>query len=122
MKRLSLLFYCLSIILFFACSNSKDEDEDPFKDGFLETNELVLDSGINDTIVKFQTKYMYNINEARTIIDKDTIWYKFDNHLGVLQNEWFGIILSRGELNIRTNSNQSSKERRLDIFWTYGAS
>lgn len=118
MKKLSFLFYCLFIILFFACSD-KDDDEDIFKDSFLETNELILGSGVNDTIVKFQTKYMYNIREVRTIIGKDTIWYEFDDYLGVLQDDWFGIVLSKGKLNVRTNSNQSNKERHLDIFWMY---
>ncbi len=110
--------FSLFIILFFACSD-KDDDEDVFKNSFLETNELILGSGVNDTIVNFQTKYVYNIREARTIIGKDTIWYEFDDYLGVLQDDWFGIVLSKGKLNVRTNSNQSSQERHLDIFWMY---
>lgn len=120
MKKLFLLFSCLPIVFLFSCSNSKDEDEDSFKDGFLETNELVLGAGVNDTIVTFQTKYMYNISDARTIIGTDTVRYEFDDYLGVLQDDWFGIVLSKGEINIRTNTNNSSKERRLEVFWIYG--
>ena len=119
MKRnllLLILGFC-SLNTFIACSH---DDEEPDWDGFLETHEVILDSHANDTIIKFKNDLLSGITGVSEVVGEKTIKYEFDYNLGILQGEWFGIVLQDDKINIRTLRNSSGTERMLKIYMFYG--
>lgn len=112
MKKILLFVFCfLGVII----SCSEDNGDKPEWEGYLETQNVVLDPYVNDTIIRYNCECMVGITEVRAIIGEEQKFYEFDYNLNVLQEDWFAIVLQDGAVNVRTLTNSTGMKRELRI-------